>query len=70
MTQHILPFLIPYTRKAWLVQSATRSDVGHLVDFEGFDGKPVYCSCEAFTIGKKQPCKHIKTIMNCVKQFA
>ena len=50
----------PYARGMYMVASSGREDVGHLVDFEGFDGEPVYCSCEAFTIGKLRPCKHIR----------
>ena len=70
MMQGILPFISPYTRNSFLVQSRTRAEVMHLVDFEGFDGQPIYCSCEAFTKGKRRPCKHIKILYSQVKQIA
>lgn len=51
---------IPYGRLCFLVVSATRKDVHHLVDFEGSEDEKVVCTCEAFTLGKERPCKHIK----------
>jgi hypothetical protein len=68
MTQTKIPFFESYTRDSYLIESSRRP-VMHLVDFEGFDGEKVYCSCEAFTIGKKRPCKHIKTILENVKKY-
>ncbi len=50
-----------------MVMSESRSDVGHLVDLEGFDGSNIYCSCEAFFFGGRKPCKHIKLIEYAVK---
>ena len=64
-----LPFFQPYTRSSFLIESSKR-DVMHLVDFEGFDGEEVYCSCEAFTLGKQRPCRHIETITSYVKKIA
>ncbi len=58
-----IPFVSRYDRASFLVDSSKR-DIAHLIDFEGFDGKDVYCSCEAFTIGKQRPCKHIKLLMS------
>lgn len=54
------PEAIPYDRRSFLVQSMTRRDVFHLVDFEGFGEDDVVCTCEAFNLGKERPCRHIK----------
>jgi hypothetical protein len=56
-------FWQPYNKNSFLVDSEKRDDVKHLVDFEGFDGEPVSCSCEAFTLGKQKPCRHIKLLI-------
>ena len=69
MTTLKLPFFEPYARASYLMESSKR-DLMHLVDFEGFDGEPVYCSCEAFTIGKVRPCKHIRIIFTSVKHIS
>lgn len=53
----------PYTRKAYLVYSGTRSEVVHLVDLEGFEGDPVVCTCESFILGGVKICQHIKSVM-------
>ena len=52
-----------YARGMFLVESKSRGDIKHLVDIEGFDGEDIYCSCEAFTIGKIRPCKHVKRVV-------
>ena len=62
MKQGILHLVRPYTRLAYLVQSATRPDVEHLVDLEGFDTEPVVCTCEAFIKGHARPCIHIRSV--------
>lgn len=53
----------PYSRKAYLVQSATRPEVYHLVDLEGFENEKVVCTCEAFILGGIKMCPHIKSVM-------
>ncbi len=67
LTQKI-PFIARYDNRSFLVDSSNR-EIAHLVDFDGFDGHPVYCSCEAFTKGKQRPCKHIKLIMSAIKKI-
>ena len=52
----------PYTRLAYLVQSATRADVAHLVDLEGFDRQPVVCTCEDFIYNGNRHCGHIRSV--------
>lgn len=69
MTTQKLPFFEPYTRSSYLVESTSR-DIMHLVDFEGFEKEPVYCSCEAFTLGKARPCRHISIILTYVKKIS
>lgn len=49
----------PYGRGAYLVQSATRPEVEHMVDFEGYERESVVCTCEAFIQGGMRPCSHI-----------
>lgn len=61
--QLLIPFLSVYTRNTFLIQSKTREDVSHLIDIEGFDGEDIYCSCEAFVLGKQHPCQHIKQLI-------
>jgi hypothetical protein len=62
--QFVFPLSIEnYARGVFLVESRSRIDIKHLVDVEGFDGEDVYCSCEAFTIGKARPCIHIERII-------
>lgn len=56
--------IVTYARNMVMVESGTRSDIGHLIDLDGFDGEPIYCSCESFTIGHVRPCRHIKTLIN------
>lgn len=48
-----------YGRRSFLVPSATRRGIEHLVDFEGHEQEPVVCTCEAFILGTMRPCKHI-----------
>ena len=59
-----------YNQMSFLVESQSRPGNHHLVDFEGFDGIAPYCSCEAFTLGKQRPCKHIIGLveMICVQK--
>lgn len=52
-----------YGRAAYLVQSATRPEVQHLVDFEGHESEPVVCTCEAFIQGGMRPCPHISSAL-------
>jgi len=59
-------FVRPYTRLTYLVQSATRPGVEHLVDLEGFEHEPVVCTCEAFIQGGARPCSHIESVAICV----
>lgn len=51
-----------YTRNAYLVLSATRPGVAHLVDLEGFGSEGVVCTCEAFIYGGQRPCPHIISV--------
>lgn len=68
IAQQKIPFFSKYDRKSYLINSSRR-EVLHLVDFEGFDGEPVYCSCESFVLGKQRPCKHIKLILKSIKKL-
>jgi len=52
----------PYTRLAYLVQSATRPEVEHLVDLEGFEEEKVVCTCEDFIYNRARPCAHIRSV--------
>ncbi len=52
----------PFDRGSYLVQSATRGEVEHLVDLEGDGINPIVCTCEAFILGGEKLCPHIKSV--------
>lgn len=61
--QHPLFHLVSsYGRGAFLVQSASRPEVAHVVDFEGYERELVVCTCEAFIMGG-QRCGHIMSAL-------
>lgn len=63
MTQaKLFHYVSPYSRNAYLVDSATRKDVAHLVDLEGYEKEKVVCTCEAFILGGARPCTHITSV--------
>lgn len=53
----------PFDRLSYLVLSASRPEVEHLVDLEGFENESVTCTCESFILGGHRPCGHIKSVM-------
>lgn len=69
-SQLSLEWITPYNTGSFLIESFTREGISHLVDFFGFEKEPIYCSCEAFTIGKENPCKHIKSIKRKYEQHS
>ncbi len=56
-------YVQPYTRKAYLVHSATRPEIAHLVDLEGEGEDRIVCTCESFIMGGIKQCEHIKSVM-------
>lgn len=53
----------PYNRNSYLVHSATRPEITHLVDLEGDGEDKVVCTCESFILGNVKSCEHIKSVM-------
>ena len=54
--------IVPYTRLAYLVMSATNEEVAHLVDLEGFGRQKVVCTCPDFIYNRNPLCKHIRSV--------
>lgn len=63
MTQlRLFHAIASYTRNAYLVESATRDGIAHLVDLEGFEREKVVCTCEDFIYNGNRNCGHIISV--------
>lgn len=60
--QRLFHVIAPYTRHAYLVESASRPGISHLVDLEGFGIEKVVCTCEDFLCNKNKACAHIISV--------
>ncbi len=61
--QRRMTFVTPYSRNAYLVDSESDAGITYLVDLEGDNGEPIVCTCEAFILGGRRPCKHIEKFL-------
>lgn len=56
-------------RLFFYVTSASRKDLVHVVDLEGFEKWPTICDCESFRYHER-PCRHIVAAIEAISAWA